>query len=163
MTELIAGLVGLVAGGAIGGLAAALAVRGRSGRQRAESERRLATSEAVVGELRAAVEAARDELGEARTTLYAEQTARVRAETELREAARNLQEQKALLADAERKLTDTFKALSSDALKANAAVFAERAGALVQPLRESLGRYEEHVRALELKRAEAYSKLQEQL
>ncbi len=92
-----------------------------------------------------------------------EREARVRAETELAEATRNLQEQKELLQKARAQLSDTFKALSADALKDNREAFTQRAESLLKPLRETLKTYEEHVRALEKAREGAYAGLKEQL
>lgn len=91
----------------------------------------------------------------------------------------------ALVEDARRSLTDTFSALSADALKRNNAVFLEIASnalgqqhqlakgelearareidTLVKPLRESLDKVDLKIGALEKVRAEAYGTLTEQV
>lgn len=87
--------------------------------------------------------------------------------------------------EAERRLGDTFKALSAEALRASNASFLQLAGqalekyqegargdlerrqqaigALVTPVREALGRFEAQVGEMEQKRAGAYSELREQV
>ena len=96
-----------------------------------------------------------------------------------------MQEQKKLLEEATTKLTDTFKALSSDALKSNNQSFIELAkqslesivnetkgdigkrqqaiDALINPLQETLKRYEEQIKVMEESRQKAYGGLDEQL
>lgn len=147
--------------------------------------RRAGAAGGTIAELRAQLESARTDFGALREALDAEREARVRAETELAEAARNLEEQKKLLEEARARLTDTFKALSDDALKSNNQAFLELAKktlealvaeakgdlskrqeaieAMVKPLGESLKGYEEHVRTLEQTRQKAYGGLEEQL
>jgi DNA recombination protein RmuC len=98
-------------------------------------------------------------------------------------AARLEEQQRAL--EAERRLGDTFKALSADALRASSESFLllagqaldryqegargdlekrqQAIGELVAPVREALGRFEVHVGALERTRASAYAELREQI
>jgi len=92
-----------------------------------------------------------------------EREARVAAETRLAEGEKQLEAQKALVDEATLKLGDTFKALSSDALRDNAQSFVESAKQTLEPLREALKRYEEHIREIERQREHAYGGLQEQL
>ncbi len=109
------------------------------------------------------------------------QVHRAVAEVRLAEMQRHLEEQKQLLADAERRFADTFRALSDEALKSNNRAFldlarssletvmAEARGdlgrrqeaidALVKPLRESLERYERQIHQMERERQEAYGGL----
>ena len=118
--------------------------------------------------------------------------ARARAESERavleeRLAAREqaLAEQRALLQEAERKLADTFRALSGDALQKNNQAFLDLAKtilerfqndaqndlekrqlavhALVTPIRESLDKVDGHLRDLEGKRQDAYVELRTQV
>lgn len=103
------------------------------------------------------------EAGGLRQRLESEIERRVRAETQLQEAQRNLEEQRQLVEEAEKKLSDTFEALSSKALRANSEAFAQQAAALVQPLGDSLQKYERHIRELEAKREGAYAGIQEQV
>jgi DNA recombination protein RmuC len=140
------------------------------------------------GELRAAEQANTDvrtledrlrrELDEARNVIEQERIEQARLETRLLETQASLSEQKAMVDDAGRKLSETFKALSLDALNQNNATFiqladrtmqaalAEMKGdfekrqgaveALVRPLEESLKRYETQIQAIEGSRQAAY-------
>ncbi len=174
MEWVIALLAGLAVGGVVAWLVAA--ARGKA---------LAAAAEGTVRELRAQVETAAADAAELRVRLEAETAARVKAETELAEAAKNLEEQRKLLEEAKARLTDTFKALSADALKSSSeafltlakksleAVLAEGKGdlekrkqaveELVKPIRESLKAYEERIREVEKSRKEAYGGLQEQM
>jgi DNA recombination protein RmuC len=111
---------------------------------------------------------------------YAEQ-ARVVAETEAVGLRRGLAEQKALLAHAEQKLGDTFRALAAEALAANNAGFltlaAEKLGAarresdltlelrqkaiegLLRPVEESLAKVDGKIQEMEKERGHAYGRL----
>ncbi len=95
--------------------------------------------------------------------LQEEREARVSAETRLQEIEKQLESQRALVDEATSKLGDTFKALSSDALRSNAQAFVESAQQTLEPLREALRRYEDHLREIEGQRREAYGSLHEQL
>ncbi|MGD0822913.1 MAG: DNA recombination protein RmuC [Desulfomonilia bacterium] len=140
------------------------------------------------GELKAGEKAAADsltlesrlrqELIEARDLLEKERLERARLETRLQEAQASLTEQKVLLDNAARQLTETFKALSLDALNQNNQAFIQLAGktmeavvaemkgdfekrqgaveAVVKPLEESLKRYETQIQAMEGSRQSAY-------
>lgn len=99
--------------------------------------------------------------------------------------ALRLAEQRALLDDARTQLSDTFKALSADALRQSNTQFLELAketlsqhtevakgelskreeavGAMVQPLREALSRVETYVQKVEKDRTDAYAGLREQV
>lgn len=120
----------------------------------------------------------RQELEEARKVFGEERIEQARLETRLAEAQTSLTEQKALLDDASSRLTETFKALSLDALNQNNAAFiqladrtmhatlAEMKGdfekrqgaveAVIRPLEESLKRYEIQLQAIEGSRQAAY-------
>jgi len=139
---------------------------------------RLAAAEAVGDGARKQLTQAELDLGEARQTLERERVLRVQAESRMEAARDNIEEQKRLLADAQARLTDTFKALSAEALRDSSATFAALAGdrldaqlaqrqeaidGLVRPLQDALRRYEEQVRALEASRQHAYGSLEEQL
>jgi DNA recombination protein RmuC len=138
----------------------------------------LKASEHAVAENRAVEAQLRKELAEARDLLECERLERARLETRLQEAQTSLEEQKTLLDSATRQLTETFKAISLDALNQNnqafiqladktmQAVFAEMKGdfekrqgaveAVVKPLEESLKRYETQIQAIEGSRQAAY-------
>ena len=95
--------------------------------------------------------------------LQEEQGQRVAAETRLAEIEKQLEAQKSLVDEATSKLSDTFKALSSDALRTNSQAFVESAKQTLEPLRDALKRYEDHLREVEGQRQRAYGSLEEQL
>jgi DNA recombination protein RmuC len=92
-----------------------------------------------------------------------EREPRIAAETRLEEIERQLESQRSLVEDAKAHLGDTFKALSSDALRSNSQAFIESAGQALEPLREALRRYETHLREIEAQRQSAYGGLEAQL
>ena len=120
-----------------------------------------------------------------RERLKVEGELRVAAETKLRETQANLEEQKKLLEEAKKTLTETFQALSAEALKSNNQAFIALARSqfetlqaqakgdletrqkaidgLISPLKESLGRYEHQILEMEKTRQKAYGTLDEQL
>jgi DNA recombination protein RmuC len=128
---------------------------------------------------------ARAEADVASERLRVESSARAALAARLEEQQKALEAERALLREAERRLGDTFKALSADALQASSASFLQLAGQalekyqegargdlekrqqaigeLVTPVREALGRFETQVGAMELTRAGAYSELREQV
>ncbi len=130
-------------------------------------------------------EKAAEDFQNLRADLSVEKEARVRAETEAKETLARLEEEKKMLAEAERRLTDTFKALAGDVLRDSNQEFLKLAGktfdevladakgnlgqreeaisGLVKPLSESLKQFEEHVRELEKTREGAYSGIEEHL
>ncbi len=144
------------------------------GEQRAAAETRLEESQSSL-----------QEASQLRDRLKVEGEARVAAETRLREAQANLEEQRKLLDQARNQLTESFQALSSEALKSNNQAFIDLArstfetvqerakgdldvrqqqfDALVTPLRLALDRYEKQVLEMEKTRQNAYGSLEEQL
>jgi len=126
-----------------------------------------------------------EDLEALRERMKTEGELRVAAETRLREAQANLEEQKKLLGEAKKNLSDTFQALSAEALKSNNQAFIALArstfetiqahakgdletrqkaiDALVVPLKESLSRYEKQILEMEKARQSAYGTLEEQL
>jgi DNA recombination protein RmuC len=126
-----------------------------------------------------------EDLDALRERIKTEGELRVAAETTLHEAQANLEEQKKLLDEAKKNLSDTFQALSAEALKSNNQAFialarsafetmqAQAKGdletrqkaidALVVPLKESLSRYEKQILEMEKARQSAYGTLEEQL
>ena len=126
-----------------------------------------------------------EDLAALRERIKTEGEMRVAAETKLQEAQASLEEQKKLLEEAKKNLSETFQALSAEALKSNNQAFialarstfetiqAQAKGdletrqqaidALVAPLKESLGRYEAQILEMEKARQSAYGTLDEQL
>jgi len=147
---------------------------------RLESEQK-AAAQAELKQTRSVLEdvsIVRDQLG-------LESQLRVAAETRLKESLANLEEQKRLLGEAEVRLTDTFNALSAQALKSNNKAFLDLArttfetiqatargdldgrkqaiDSLVSPLREALEKYDKGIHEIESARQAAYGGLDEQL
>lgn len=177
--------VALVLGVGAGWLISAAQARTRSERLIRESEVKAGSSSAEARaerERREAAERQRDELarklGESEKRL-AEMGARVE------ETQRSLAAEKQLLAEAEQKLSDTFKSLAGDALRASTSDFLKLAeerfkanqevstrdfearrkaiDEMVRPARESLGRLDEEMRKIENDRRGAQGALTEQL
>lgn len=135
-------------------------------------------------ELESARGAAQDS-AQLRERLKNEGELRTAAETRLAEMQASLEQQKKLLEDSKKALTEAFQALSAEALKSNNQAFialarsqfetlqAQAKGeldtrqnaidALVNPLKESLGRYEGQILEMEKTRQKAYGTLEEQL
>lgn len=185
-------VAGLLIGGVVAWLFAsahttkALTARVEDARAQAvAAERQAATIEA----LRLALSSQNDQLTlsveRLRENCVSEQAARIKAETQLAETVRRLDAERTLLTDAKATLTDTFKALAGDTLSHSTAAFLQLAKetlekaltdargdlgmrqeaiqGLVNPLSESLTKFEEHIRTLEKNRQEAYSGLSEHL
>lgn len=162
MLETVLLVAGLVVGAAAGWLLAA--ARQRAAASAVEDLRvRAARAEATAVELRRQAEALTTEAAQLRDALKREQVARATAQTRLEEADKHLLEQRRLLEDAEKRLKDTFAALSAEALRQNADAFARQAEERVLPLKEALTRYEAHLAELEKNRAGAYSALETQI
>lgn len=168
--------------GALIGAAVAWGLAGERLRSRLEgAERRANTAEGTVSELRAQVKKAEEDFRALRGQLESAREAKVKAETELAGALRSVEEQKRLLAEAEKKLTDTFKAAAGDALDNTSISFlklaketldkvlAEARGdlgkrqeaidGLVRPLSEKLKQFDEYLRSVEKAREAAYADL----
>jgi DNA recombination protein RmuC len=146
---------------------------------------RVSRSTAVETELRNQIEKSAGEFTTLSERLVAETSARVKADTLREEAERRLEEEKQLLDVAKAKFTDTFKAVAGDTLNSSTTAFLKLARqvlirvlteaqgdlgkrqeaiqGMVKPLSESITKFEEHVRAIEKDRQQAYSSLTEQL
>jgi DNA recombination protein RmuC len=172
----------LIVGVALGGSAAWLIARGHfassAATERAALQMRLASAETLSDELRKQVSARDLDVSALRESGEEERARRAEAEARAEAAQRNVEEQRRLLDEARERLADTFKALSAEALSASNAQFLDLArerldtqlthrhqaiDSLVRPLQDSLERYEEHLRSVELARQGAYSGLEEQL
>ena len=155
-------------------------------RRIAAAETIAASAEATVTEVRRQYEEIRlkavEDFQQLRAELSVESEAKVKAETEKKSLSQRLEDEKRLLAEAKEKLTDTFKALASTTLDTSNKAFlslaretfekllAEAKGdlgrreeaitGLVNPLSESLRKFDEQVRGLEKTRLEAYTSLE---
>lgn len=174
MLDLALLLVGLLLGGALGWsfsrVRAETSVRGA----RELLQGRLAAAETRVDELAKQITQRDLELGDLRGALATERAARIQADTRLEGEQRAVAEQRALLEEARGQLTETFKALSSEALRDTQSSFLTLADerlkgreqaidALVHPLKEALQRVERQAQQLESKREGAYATLEQQV
>jgi len=177
-------LLGVALGGVVGWLLAAARTRTELDELQQELRREGEQKVKAQTELENAKTAAQD-FTKLHERLEAEGKLRVEAETKWREAQANLEEQKKLLEEAKKKLTETFQALSSEALKSNNQAFIALARSqfetlqaqakgdldtrqkaidgLIGPLKETMGRYEDQILEMEKARQKAYGTLDEQL
>jgi DNA recombination protein RmuC len=179
-------LVGLLAAAAVG-LALGLLLRRRGGEPAAVAklEERLALREEALAEAKRERDGALVKLDVAAARESDLKARLAEAETRLAEEREQAAEKLALLADAEKKLTEAFANLAGRALEANAESFLRQAKqsfetlqtaaqgdleqrrqaveALVAPMREQLVKYESGVRELEKAREHAYGTLSEQV
>lgn len=177
LSEILTALAALFLGWLFTHLAAATRIAAASERLKAE-ERRSAEIEARLAQTTA--EAERSEI-DAQTSRNQLGELRARLEAELKAAA----EKQALLERAEAKLSDTFKALSADALRVSSEQFLQLAKAslatqaeeakgeiekrktaienLVKPVADSLGKFELRIGEIEKLREGAYAELKEQV
>jgi DNA recombination protein RmuC len=178
MSEALFLLAGVVAGAAVAWLVAGGHFRAAALAEREALGARVAGAEALADEVRKQLTQRELDLAEARQGLERERMQRVEADARWEAARASMDEQTRLLADAQARLGDAFKALSADALRESNAAFLSLAGerleaqlaqreraidGLVAPLRTSLTRYEEQLRQLEASRQQAYGSLEEQL
>lgn len=174
MLELTLLALGLALGGALAWLVARVRLASTAQAERTELQTRLAGLETLADELRKQLTLRELETAEARAAVATERTQRAQAEARWEAARQSAEEQKRLLEEARERLTDTFRALSAEALRQSHTSFLELADAQLgrrqeaidasmRPLEEALRRYEEHARALEAARQHAYGSLEEQL
>ncbi|HTO10772.1 MAG TPA: DNA recombination protein RmuC [Candidatus Binatia bacterium] len=165
---------GVLLGGALGWAVARVSAEAALRGAREGLQSRLAAAESRADELTKQLTQRDLEGGDLRGALETERSVRTQAETRLEAARESLAEQKALLDGARAELTQTFKALSADALKESQRSFLTLADerlnrreqavdALVRPLHDALRRVEGQTQQLEAKREGAYATLQEQL
>jgi DNA recombination protein RmuC len=181
--------VGVLVGGLLGALIVgfwiAARVRARWQTQLLTTGERAQRAESLAEELRRQSLQDRVDLDQIRQDLSEASQARAVAETRAAEAALHFNEQKTLLGQARQELAETFQALSGEALKQNNEAFlnlarssfetlqAEAKGdlaqrqqaidSLVQPLQDSLHRYDDQLRQLEQSRQAAYGGLDQHL
>ncbi len=182
----------LAAGIGAGTWIARLRINPQLAQQRLEAERALAAAaeraaglERANADLEARLRGSETTLAQTRGTLADAQSRIAQVETALTHERRAAQEKIATLQDAQRQLTETFKALSADALRSNNQTFLELArstlektqqegeaaielrrqavDALVKPLKESLTQVDTRIQELEKARTGAYAALNEQL
>lgn len=138
-----------------------------------------------LGETQTLLETTQDEAFELHRQLKLEGERCAILETRLFEQTKASQEKLEFLVDTQQKLTDTFKALSADALKNNTHSFLDLAttklerfhesakldltarqaaiDAIVKPVRETLDRFDGKIQEIEKQRATTYTSLHEQI
>ncbi|WP_193212767.1 DNA recombination protein RmuC [Luteolibacter marinus] len=169
------------AGVFFGWLVTLLALSGR----RARLEERVRAEERRVTEWEARHAAATAETSELEVNCQAFRTQLAELKTRLEEETKAAKEKQGLLDRAEQRLSDTFKALSADALKSSAEQFLQLAQTsmkshteeakgelekrrtaienLVKPVAESLGKFESRIGDIEKAREGAYAELKSQV
>lgn len=174
-------LFGALIGAILAGVATWLVLRA----QAATLHERLAARDARMLELEARLNAELAQTAAAQADLALLRQESAMLETRLVEERKAAAEKLALLNEAQAKLSDAFKALSSEALKSNNAAFLNLAHAtlekfqegarndldkrqtaidqLVKPVRETLQKFELKISDVEKSRIEAYSGLQQQV
>lgn len=185
-------LVGIGIGGAAIWVFLKAKIQQAAERTRAEGESERATlTERLQGrdqslaEAKVVLQQKDTELQHRQTTITALQARVAQYQTALQEERKQAQEKLALLDDAQKKLSDAFKALASDALKTNNQSFLELAktnfekhhetakgdlekrqqaiDGLVKPVKESLEKVDKKIEELEKARVGAYSGITEQI
>lgn len=174
-------ILSALAGAFFGWLLTVLALSGR----RARLEERIKSEERRLTELEARHAATASEAAEHEANGQALRTQLAELRTRLEEESKSALEKQALLDRAELRLSDTFKALSADALKSSAEQFLQLAQTslkshtedakgelekrrvaienLVKPVAESLGKFESRIGEIEKSREGAYAELKTQV
>jgi DNA recombination protein RmuC len=178
MIELVFVLVGLAVGGGGAWLVARGHFRAEAVTQREELGRRLAAAETLVDTTQKHLSQRELDVSSLRDSLAEEQALRAGTEARWDAARQSIEEQRRLLDQTRGELTKSFEALSAEALRNSNDSFLKLAKqtldaqlnpreeaikGLVQPLKDSLSRYEVQVRELEAARQHAYGSLEEQL
>jgi DNA recombination protein RmuC len=174
-------ILSALAGIFFGWLITVLALSGR----RVRLEERIKSDERRMTELEARHAAALSEASEHEANCQAFRTQLAEVKTRLEDETKSAAEKQALLERAEARLSDTFKALSADALKSSAEQFLQLAKTslkshteeakgdleqrkqaienLVKPVAESLGKFEARIGDIEKAREGAYVELRTQV
>jgi len=160
----VALFVGVLLGLAIGWLLGTLRVRARLESELRDSEARAAAAGAEACSVRKDLHERMQALDVLQQKLLETEGARAKAEENALSERRLNEEQRQLLDQAESKLKDAFSALSAEALKSNSDQFRQHAiEQIVNPVKESLGKIDQQVRALETARSQAYGGLTQQV
>lgn len=182
---LMAFVIGVATGAAIGWLIAAARSRATLEGAIREAETRAASAIAETGAVRIELESRKQETAGARTELREAENAKAALDARADEMKTRFEEQQRLLSEAERKLSDTFKSLAADVLKTTNESFLTLAGerfnsvqkeasadlearqkaieGIVAPVKETLETLDNQIRAIENVRSSAYGTLSEQV
>ena len=156
-------IVGLILGGAVGVYIGLTRGRRQADEQSARLAGESAALQATLAELRGQLSGRDAELTAAREALQAEKVAGAEGRTRLEAAREHFAEQRQQIQEMDKKLKESFQALSATALRQNNEQFVTLAEAKMKPLREQLQRYEKQISELEQTRAKAYGGLDKQL
>jgi len=173
--------LGVAIGAVLAGVGTWLVLRART----ATLDERLSAREIKIAELEGRLDAETELASVAQSELAQIRQESTRLETRLTEERKAATEKLAMLNEAQAKLSDAFKALSSEALKSNNAAFLNLAQAtlekfqegartdlekrqtaidqLVKPVQETLQKFDVKIGEVEKARIEAYSGLQQQV
>lgn len=149
-------LLGLIVGGAAGIFLGLRLGRGAVAGQ-------VPALEATLAEVRGQASTKETELAALREALENQKIAGAEANARLEAAREHFAEQRRQIEEMEKKVKDTFTALSTTALKSSNEQFLTLAEARMKPLREQLLRYEQYIKELEKTRSEAYGGLSKHL
>lgn len=185
MIEAIMFIIGLAFGGAAGVYIGILRGRGRAEVENAVTAGEVAGLKASLEEVRSQVGSKDEELALARKageeavakvrvsletdlaalrkTLEAEKVTSAKTNERLDSSREHFAEQRRQIEEMEKKVKDSFHALSAAALKSNNEQFVTLAEAKMKPFREQLERYEKQINSLEKAREKAYGGLTEKL
>ena len=162
MNAWLAGLIGMALG-AVAATVVFLLKRATAQMELANAKARAELLDQQLIQRAAEVERFRQELGdESRSREAAERQAAV-VNRQLIDKQEQFDEQRRLLAEAELKLANTFKALGADALAANNDQFLKLAAEKLGPFKELLEKNNAAVAEIEKKRETAYTRLDEQI
>ncbi len=179
--EIFFGIIGILIGAVIAWFIAASRAKTTLLEKIKEAENKSAGLETTVSELRKQLTDKVTEYTSLNASFQNEHSMRIKAETQLQEAQKNLTEQKQLLENASQQLKEAFNSLSAEALKSNNRAFLDLAKSSLEkylidakgdlskrqetineslkPIKDSLEKYETHIKELEISRQSAYTGL----
>ncbi len=185
MPEPLSIVLFLVVGAILGALTGWLITKFSWGAKLATSEERVRNQTTQMEELAQRLRLTEETLSQIREELSAEKTANTQLSTQLDNERKATLEKLALLEDTQKQLSESFKLLSSEALRANNQTFLELAKTslekhqqkaegeiearnknltqIILPLKESLEKVDEKINALEKTRVGAYASLTDHL
>jgi len=131
-------ILAFIAGSVLGSVVCWLIASSRSGKRQADLEARAGSAEAIVNELRPRLQQKDEESEQLRRELDLEKQAKVEALTNMKASQENLKEQLERFDTMRKELSETFKALSLDALTRNTDEFKKYADEFIKLAEEKL-------------------------